>query len=175
MLRLHLLPLFFSIAVSACGVIGPKLDFYDSASVAKEANVATISGSKTQAQQPLSPVLIFMDSIDKKVTGRAKEQRCSFNRNFSVLPGKHELLVVITAGEPFASSRFGVATVQISAMPNAKLTLKGEAHSNISATVWAEDSAGGIASEKVAVTLKDSPSKGMPIGFAAIEDSCSLP
>lgn len=175
MFQPRLLPLVLFLALNGCGVIGPKLDFYDSALVAKEPGIATISGSKTQGQKPLSPILVFMDSIDKKVTGRAKEQRCSFNKQFPLLPGKHELLVVITAGESFASSRFGVATVQINASPNVRLTIKGETSSNVSGTVWVEDSNGSIASEKVAVTLKDSPSKGMPIGFAALEDSCSLP
>lgn len=175
MSRLNILLLVPFVTLSGCAIVGPKLDFYNSALIAKEPNRAIISGSKTQGQKPLSPILIFMDSIDKKVTGQAKEQRCSFNKPFPVSPGKHELVVVITAGETFASSRFGFAALQVNAMPNAKLILKGEVSSNVSAKVWAEDSNGAIVTEQVAVTLKDSPSKGMPIGFAAIEDSCSLP
>ena len=175
MSRLYILLFVPFLTLSGCAIVGPKLDFYDSALVAKEPNNAIISGSKTQGQKPLSPILIFMDSIDKRVTGRAKEQRCSFNKPFPVSPGKHELVVVITAGESFASSRFGFAALQVNAQPNAKLILKGEVSSNDSAKVWAEDSNGSIVTEQVAVSLKDSPSKGMPIGFTALEDSCYLP
>jgi hypothetical protein len=175
MSRLNILLLVPFVTLSGCAIVGPKLDFYDSALIAKEPNRATISGSKTQGQTSLSPILIFMDSIDKKVTGRAKEQRCSFNKPFPVSPGTHEIVVVITAGESFASSRFGFAALQVKALPNAKLILKGEVSSNVLAKVWAEDSNGSIVTEQVAVTLKDSPSKGMPIGFAAMEDSCYLP
>ncbi|WP_341237058.1 hypothetical protein [uncultured Limnobacter sp.] len=172
---LYILLLLPFLTLSGCAIVGPKLDFYDSALIAKEPNRAIISGSKTQGQKPLSPILIYMDSIDKKVTGRAKEQRCSFNKSFPVSPGKHELVVVIAAGESFASSRFGFAALQVNALPNAKLILKGEVSSDVSAKVWAQDSNGSIVTEQVSVTLGDSPSKGMPIGFAALEDSCSLP
>lgn len=175
MLKLRFLLFLLPMTLSGCGVIGPKLDFYDSDSVAKESGVATISGSKIQGRKPLSPILVFIDSIDKKVTGRAKEQRCSFKKQLPILPGKHELVVVIAVGEPFASSRVSAATVQINVLPGAKLSLRGEAYSNFAGAVWVEDMNGFFVTEKLAVTLKDSPSKGMPIGFAAIEDACSLP
>jgi len=161
--------------VAACGIVGPKLDFYDSSVAAKEPDSATISGSKTITTKPLSPFLVFLDSIDKKVTGRAKTARCNFNTPYLIAPGPHELLVVVSVGEPYAYSRFGVATLSISAAPKSRLVLQGEAYSDMTAAIWVSDSAGNQITEKQPVTLKDNPAKGMPIGFAAIDDACSLP
>ncbi|WP_156226433.1 hypothetical protein [Herbaspirillum chlorophenolicum] len=151
------------------------MDFYDAKLIANQPNISTVTGSKTDDEKPLSPVRVFMDSIDMKVTGRGKEQLCSVNRPYPVVPGKHVLLVVISAGEPFASSRVGSGQIQIDVPSNARLTIKGEALSSRSGTIWVEDAKGNIVSDRVDVLLKDSPSKGMPAGFAVIESSCWLP
>lgn len=175
MFRFRFLPLYISFALSGCGVIGKKVDYYDYSSVAKEANVATITGSKTKRAHYLSPVLLYVHGIDNQSMGRNKKARCGLDKPIPLLPGPHELLVTVSIGEPFAYSRYGVATLAINAMPNAELTLKGEPDSKFSATVWVEDSQGNLTSEKIPVTLKDSPAKAMPLGYALIDDSCSMP
>lgn len=166
--------LITSLAFTACGIVGPKIDFYDPTVVVNDSNAASISGAKLVGNKPLSPFLVFVDSIDKKATGRAKAQRCNFNTPYPITTGPHDLLVVVSVGEPFAASRFGVASVRIDAKPKSKLVLHGEAYSADLAAIWILDSSGNPVSEKIVVTLKDSPSKGMPVGFAALEDSCSF-
>lgn len=173
-MHLRTLLFFFVIFVGACGIIGPKIDFYDDGAVLMRADAASVRGSRTKTEQQYSPVLVFLDSIDKKATGRAKEARCNFEKPYPIAPGKHEFVVVLSAGEMFSTSRFGIATLSSDVAPGVKVTLHGEVYSADSAAVWAVDETGNLVSEKVSLTLKDSPSKGMPLGFAVMENSCSM-
>lgn len=166
---------FISIALSGCGLIGPKVEFYDDSAVAKESNVATITGTKTEGQHSFTSVLLFVQYVDNQLTNRSKKARCSFDKPIPLQPGNRELRVVVSAGEPFAYSRYGLASLVINAIPDAKLTLKSEIHSNFSATVWVEDMQGNLTSEKISVVLEDNPRKGMPLGYALIDNNCALP
>lgn len=174
---MHAKRLFIVTAVllfTACGIVGPNVDFYDPTIASHDNAAASISGSKTIGINSLSPILVIVDSIDKKATGRAKAQRCNFDTPYPITSGSHEFLVAVIVGEPFAASRFGVASIRIDAKPKSKLVLRGEAYSADLAAIWIADDSGNPVSEKTKITLKDSPSKGVPVGFAALENSCSF-
>lgn len=167
--------LVLSLTLISCGIVGPKIEFYDSSIALKDTTAAKIVGSKSLGQKPLSPVLVYLGSIDGKATGRANAARCNFNSPYSITPGPHHLLVAISAGEMFATSRFGYVSVQIEVQPSSRLTVQGEVLAANSALLWVTNEEGKVVLEKTAVVLKDSPSKGMPLGFAMIEDSCAIP
>lgn len=164
-----------SLATVSCGVVGPKIDFYDPSEAERQGTAARIVGSKSIGEKPLSPILVYLGQIDGKATGRAKAARCNFDSPYPVSPGAHDLLVAISAGELFATSRIGHATLQIEIPSNSLLTVRGEVHSSVSATLWVTDKTGAAIGDQIPVVLKDSPSKGMPIGFAMMEDSCAMP
>ncbi|ABR91839.1 Hypothetical protein mma_0680 [Janthinobacterium sp. Marseille] len=174
-MRLRILFLSLVIFVSACGVIGPKINFYDGDAALKQADAANVRGSRTKMDQQYSPVIVFLDSIDKQATGRAKEARCNFEKPYPITSGVHEFVVVLSAGEVFSTSRFGFTSVSLNVAPGAKVIFYGEIYSTDSAAIWAADETGNLLSKKIPLTLKDSPSKGMPFGFSAIENSCSFP
>jgi len=157
--------------LSGCGVLNPNTKFHED--VPAENSHATITGSRTPGPRGLDPVTLYVSTIDQGTVGSPKKARCNFNRVYRVTPGEHEVLVGLYAGSMFASSSVAVSPVVVNVELGQKLMVKGRVDSEKTAIMWIEDEpTGTVISARITTALAPSPAKGMPVGFAFMDDSC---
>jgi hypothetical protein len=156
---------------AGCGVLNPNTKFHED--VPATGAHATITGSRGPGPRSLDPVTVYVGAIDQGTVGSPKKARCNFERPYRVAPGEHEVLVGLYAGSMFATSSVAIAKFAIKAEAGQRLALKATVEPDMKATMWIEDAVSGAAvGSRVSTALGPSPAKGMPPGFALMDDSC---
>jgi hypothetical protein len=137
---------------------------------------ATITGSNDDKSDPSRPVKVFVYAIDGKPVGLPKPARCNFDRLYPVSPGNHTVTLYYAAGEYYTQSLVANAEISFDFEPDASYVAKGQFNEMSMGVMWIENKGKGtVAAERKEYPLKDNPGKGMPVGFAAMSDSCALP
>ena len=84
--------------------------------------------------------------------------------------------IAVTIGSSYTESLVGYAELSLVTEHGINYVAKAEYRPEVMAAVWIEEaSTGRVVTSRADLVLRDSPQKGVPIGFAAIANSCSMP
>ncbi len=165
------------LVLSGCGPMQALTrEYYRPPTESGAASIATVTGSDDASTGVAKPTRAFVGGIDGKPVSLPKSARCSYDKRYRLAPGDHVVGISVTVGSAYTDSLVGYGELPLIADTNARYVAKAQFRPDSAATIWIEDESNGkdITARKE-ITLKDSPQKGIPVGFAAIANSCSLP
>jgi hypothetical protein len=165
----------FGLSASGCGPYQALTrEYYKIPTADSPSQLATITGSSDEQTDKAKPVKVFISAIDGKAVGLPKPARCNFDKRYPVTPGLRMLSLSYYVGPSYIHGQVANAEVPVNLEAGFGYIARGSYREGVAA-IWVETNSGQALGERQEYPLKDNPGKGMPIGFAAISDSCSLP
>ncbi len=150
------------------------MEYYKAPTNVASGQLATITGSNDEYVDLNRPITVFVSAIDGQLVGLPKTARCNVDKHYQLSPGGHDIHVWYYIGLSYTRSQEAKGIIIADLEPGVRYVVKGGYREGM-ALVWIETQSGKKVSHVREIPLKDNPGKNMPIGFAAMSDSCILP
>lgn len=159
----------------ACGTASCAT-FYKPPTQEAGASNGSITGNFDEKTDSANPVHAFVFKVDGVRVATEKSSRCDYGKHWAVAPGQHVISVGFSVGTSWTSGLVGYADFSLTFFPSSNYIIKGAFNQNKKGVVWVEQASDGkVVAEKKDIELKEHPQRNIPIGFAAMVDSCAIP
>jgi hypothetical protein len=159
----------------ACGTAGCAT-FYKPPTLEAGTSSPLISGNLDEKTDPANPVYAFAFKVDGVRVATEKSSRCDYDKRRAIAPGQHVISVGFSVGTSWTRGLVGYADFPLMFFASSNYIIKGAFNQNKTGAVWVEQvSDGKIVAERKDIELKEHPQRNVPIGFAAMVDSCAIP
>ncbi len=159
----------------ACGMAGCAT-FYKPPTPEAGTSSPTIAGNLDEKTDSANPVYAFPFKVDGVRVATEKSSRCEYDKRRAIASGQHVISVGFSVGASWTRGLVGYADFPLTFSVSSNYVIKGAFNQNKTGAVWVEQASDGkVVKERRGIELKEHPQRNIPIGFAAMVDSCVIP
>jgi hypothetical protein len=138
-----------------------------------ETSKIEISGTLDDRVDPKQPIYAFVASIDGQRVGTEKSARCNFDRRYALVPGVRSIIIGYSVGRDWTESLVGRTEISLDSKPGIHYVAKGAFRPPSTGLISVESNGKLLVQREI--PLVPHPQKNIPVGFAAMVNSCALP
>lgn len=136
----------------------------------------SITGTLDEKTDSKKPVRVFVFKVDGVPVATAKSSRCDYDKRRVIAPGQHVISVGFSVGTSWTQGLVGYTDIPLTFSASSDYLVKGAFKQDKTGSVWVEQVTDGkVIAGKIDIELVDHPQRNIPIGFAAMVDSCAIP